>query len=190
MSNNDEIINDLFDHACDALKQLTLLSPFPAHWPTIPISNRLLTYAYFKQATKGDCKQPQPQWWDSTKRYKWNAWKKLVNKSQKEAKIGYIRIAIDILTPFLSIPEKKSEKIEENIKYLSKIDEIDYVKLKTPLVVYVRDLTVANENRYEFLIRLAPLIVMKPKPKRWIYLLILVLIFLSYTYKIRKRKLI
>ncbi|KAJ3273313.1 Acyl-CoA binding domain containing 5 [Terramyces sp. JEL0728] len=147
MSNNEELVNDLFDHACDALKQLTSLTPFPSHWPTIPISNRLLTYAYFKQATKGDCKQAQPPWWDSIKRYKWNAWKKLANKSLREAKIGYIRITIDILTPFLSIPEKKSENIEENIKFLQKIDEIDYVKLKTPVVVYERDLNVKNENR-------------------------------------------
>ncbi|KDR11486.1 Acyl-CoA-binding domain-containing protein 5 [Zootermopsis nevadensis] len=47
-------------------------------------------YAYFKQATEGQCVAPRPAFWEVVKKMKWEAWNKLGNMSREEAMNNYV----------------------------------------------------------------------------------------------------
>lgn len=47
-------------------------------------------YAYYKQATEGPNVMPKPNFWEVTKRAKWEAWTKLGNLSREQAMINYV----------------------------------------------------------------------------------------------------
>ncbi|XP_056642539.1 acyl-CoA-binding domain-containing protein 6-like [Diorhabda sublineata] len=50
----------------------------------------LTLYGYYKQGTEGTCKVPRPSWYDLRAKSKWEAWNKLGNLSQEDAKKKYI----------------------------------------------------------------------------------------------------
>jgi len=47
-------------------------------------------YAYFKQATEGQCMAPRPAFWEVVKKMKWEAWNRLGTMSQEEAMNNYV----------------------------------------------------------------------------------------------------
>ncbi|KAJ2992541.1 hypothetical protein HDV02_002993 [Globomyces sp. JEL0801] len=106
----------LFEEGCKGLKEFSSLKSFPAHWPVVSIQHKLLSYAFFKQAKKGPCKGDKPEWWDATSRYKYEAWKKLGDMSEREAKLGYIKLVIEILTPITTIPQKEIDTYLKGLK--------------------------------------------------------------------------
>jgi acyl-CoA-binding protein len=65
--------------------------------PKLDTKNKLLLYGYFKQSTVGPNKAPQPKKSDLTASYKWNAWKKVSELSQDEAKAKFVAVAKTLL---------------------------------------------------------------------------------------------
>lgn len=47
-------------------------------------------YAYYKQATEGECKESQPAFWEVVKKKKWEAWTRLGKMSRHEAMENYV----------------------------------------------------------------------------------------------------
>jgi len=62
-------------------------------WRQLKRKTKLKLYAYYKQATSGDNRQPKPRGWRWSERiYKWKAWKHLSGMERSEAERRYIRI--------------------------------------------------------------------------------------------------
>lgn len=62
-------LEEQFKAACDAIQNL------PKNGPFQPSNEMLLKfYAYFKQATQGDCKTSKPSIFKVVERAKWDAW--------------------------------------------------------------------------------------------------------------------
>ena len=60
---------------------------------TDPSPDEMLdVYAFFKQATIGDCNTACPSFWDVKGRAKWNAWNAKKGLSSELAKTSYIRL--------------------------------------------------------------------------------------------------
>ncbi|CAG9821836.1 unnamed protein product [Phaedon cochleariae] len=57
--------------------------------PTVDNQTLLTLYGYYKQGTEGPCMTPKPSWYDMRAKSKWEAWKKLENMPQGDAKILY-----------------------------------------------------------------------------------------------------
>ncbi|KAK0078217.1 hypothetical protein PV325_002826 [Microctonus aethiopoides] len=51
---------------------------------------QLRFYAYYKQATEGQCQQSKPAFWEVVKKAKWDAWMRLGNMSRQEAMNNYV----------------------------------------------------------------------------------------------------
>lgn len=105
---DDEAIDSMFDECRMMIKEYLALGKIDI-LPNVSVSQKLQSYAYYKQATKGPCVRPEPEWWKATEKYKWSEWKKLGNKSQRECKIAYIKLAVEVLSPLLSIDLKTIE---------------------------------------------------------------------------------
>ncbi|XP_076757047.1 acyl-CoA-binding domain-containing protein 4 [Xylocopa sonorina] len=63
-------------------------------------------YAYYKQATEGQCLQPKPAFWEVVKKAKWDAWTRLGNMSRTEAMNNYV---------------EELKKIVETMSYTDKV---------------------------------------------------------------------
>ncbi|XP_022911204.1 acyl-CoA-binding domain-containing protein 6 [Onthophagus taurus] len=72
----------------------------------------VLLYGYYKQANEGRCNIPKPGWFDSKGRYKWEAWHKLGDMPQNQAKSLYIENIkkLDANFTFTSTTTKKDKK--------------------------------------------------------------------------------
>ena len=57
----------------------------------------LILYAFFKQATDGDCNIDEPYFYEIRKKSKYNAWMDIKGTSQKQAMECYIKKAKEIL---------------------------------------------------------------------------------------------
>ncbi|KAJ3335282.1 hypothetical protein HDU91_002255, partial [Kappamyces sp. JEL0680] len=114
-----ETLDDLFEVAKLALKNITALGEdLPKTWPVISVGDRLASYAYYKQATKGACpEETQPASWDkkSVAGQKWIAWKKLGDMTKDEAKASYCRLTIGIVSAFQSIPQQEVQTYLANL---------------------------------------------------------------------------
>lgn len=75
------------------------------------IDNRTLAtlYGYYKQASEGPCKTPKPGWLDIKGKSKWEAWHKLGDMPQKQAKLAYIDIIKKLDGNFLNSATTKKE---------------------------------------------------------------------------------
>ncbi|MES1911256.1 MAG: hypothetical protein MHM6MM_003715 [Cercozoa sp. M6MM] len=58
--------------------------------PSLSQTQQLMFYALFKQATKGTQRGKRPGRMQIVKRAKWDAWNKLGNMSQQEARQQYV----------------------------------------------------------------------------------------------------
>lgn len=58
--------------------------------PTQTADNMLRAYAYYKQATVGDCNEPMPDSMNMVATFKYNSWRSLYGMDVKEAKLRYI----------------------------------------------------------------------------------------------------
>ena len=63
---------------------------------------KLKFYAYFKQATDGDCKGSKPSRLSVTKYYKWAAWNGLKGMSKEEAMKQYISTLLEVTPSYRS----------------------------------------------------------------------------------------
>ena len=94
-----ELVDKLFEKSRESLKLVSNSKLIPDEWLDMSIENRLYTYAYYKQATRGKCETVQPEWWNSAGRYKWSAWQKLGDMTMLDAKLNYIKTTLLILKP-------------------------------------------------------------------------------------------
>ncbi|KAJ3308596.1 hypothetical protein HDV04_001053 [Boothiomyces sp. JEL0838] len=109
-------IDARFDSACKSMSMLSSLKSLPKEFPLISNTQKLSLYAYFKQAVKGPNDNPQPKWWDSVAKYKWDAWKNLGNLSKQGAKEGYIKTTIEILQAFNQTTTAQIEEYKSSCK--------------------------------------------------------------------------
>lgn len=68
----------------------------------------LSLYGYYKQATEGACNTSKPSWYDMKAKTKWEAWHKLGEMSQQNAKQAYIKL-VDKIEPGFSEENKTTE---------------------------------------------------------------------------------
>ncbi|XP_044749494.1 acyl-CoA-binding domain-containing protein 6-like [Coccinella septempunctata] len=68
----------------------------------------LTLYGYYKQGKDGICNIPKPSWFDFKGRAKWEAWKKLGDMSEEEAKVLYIDTILEIDPSFELNTKKES----------------------------------------------------------------------------------
>ncbi|KAJ3271681.1 hypothetical protein HDV01_006460 [Terramyces sp. JEL0728] len=111
-----------FDSACKSMSMLSSLKSLPKDFPLITNTQKLSLYAYFKQAVKGSNDNPQPKWWDSVAKYKWDAWKNLGNLSQHGAKEGYIKTTIEILQAFNQTTAAQISEYKTSCKSKDELD--------------------------------------------------------------------
>jgi len=95
----------------------------------------LLLYGYYKQGTEGPCNIAKPSWYNTKGRAKWEAWNKLGNMPQTEAKTLYIKLVESLDPDFLSSPSITEgwvaiSTMQSDEKFLSESEKslIDYVK--------------------------------------------------------------
>lgn len=67
--------------------------------PKLDTKQKLLLYGYFKQATVGKNTTPQPKRGNLAASYKWDAWKKVGDITQDEAKLKFAELAKSLVTP-------------------------------------------------------------------------------------------
>ena len=132
MEKDDAEIDKLFEKSRETLKLISKSKLIPDDWLDMSIENRLYTYAYYKQATKGPCLIGQPEWWNSAGRYKWSAWKKLEDLPVKDAKIGYIQTTMLILIPLKRLNYKQMQ--QGLSKYTSKEQRLELQTLVETLL--------------------------------------------------------
>ena len=86
MSNSPE-----FEKAAEDVKQLTVR----------PTNEELLElYAWFKQATVGDCNTARPGMFDLKGKYKWDKWNELQGTSKENAEKKYIETAKGLIAKY------------------------------------------------------------------------------------------
>jgi acyl-CoA-binding protein len=105
-----------FQEAIEIFQKASKLTSIPSQY-TLSTDQKLLVYAYYKQATKGPNKNTQPNWWNTVQRYKWDAWKSLGDLGEKEAKSLYVEQAIELLKLF------ESMTLADRKAYLDSCDE-------------------------------------------------------------------
>lgn len=92
-------------------------------------------YGYYKQGTEGPCNSPTPNWYNIKGKAKWEAWNKLGNMSEIEAKLAYIKLMEYIDSEYKSRPTTTEGWVristmhsEEKILKESEKLLVDYVK--------------------------------------------------------------
>lgn len=102
---------------------------------TIDNETLLQLYGFYKQGLEGPCTIPKPSWYDMKGKSKWEAWNKLVDMPQTEAKIKYIE-NIKKLDPKFEPDNENSPAQESGVKVSMMQSEkpvggktiIDYIK--------------------------------------------------------------
>ncbi|KAK9882102.1 hypothetical protein WA026_018946 [Henosepilachna vigintioctopunctata] len=96
----------------------------------------LTLYAYYKQGKEGVCNTAKPSWFDFKGRSKWEAWNKLKNMSQEEAKTLYVETIKKIDPNF----ECKSTKEKDSWVCVSTLQNTrDLVDDDKTIVDYVKE---------------------------------------------------
>lgn len=94
-------------------------------------------YGLYKQGLEGDCNISKPSWYDMKAKQKWEAWNKLKNMPQDEAKIQYINLIKKIDPNFDFTKNSESKDTWVTVSTLNHSEEIvneldktifDYVK--------------------------------------------------------------
>jgi acyl-CoA-binding protein len=110
MKESPDYIDSLFEVAKASLKSIGNLSDnLPNTWPIVSVADKLSSYAFFKQATKGNCLERLSASLHnkSVSAQKWLAWSKLkgnpgalsvssyfVGMTQEDAKRNYCKPAL------------------------------------------------------------------------------------------------
>jgi acyl-CoA-binding protein len=119
-----ESIEKMFEMAKLAIQTVSNLKDVPEHWTETSPKQKQATYCFFKQATKGPCEKAEPEWWNSSARFKYSAWKRLGNMPKHEAKIGYINVTIEILERFDSLSQQELSMHMQRLDSQIKRDEL------------------------------------------------------------------
>lgn len=99
-------------------------------------NNTLLTlYGYYKQGLEGACNIPKPSWYDMRGKSKWEAWTKLGDMSQTDAKRCYVELVAK-LDPTAVSSEAPSKEFWVTVSTMQKPLEdlesektiVDYIK--------------------------------------------------------------
>ncbi|XP_044269820.1 acyl-CoA-binding domain-containing protein 6-like [Tribolium madens] len=95
---DNDSLTDTFNKAANHLQNLL---------PNVDNHTLLSLYGYYKQGLQGSCNTPKPSWYDMKAKSKWEAWNKLGDMPQNEAKQIYIQ-TIKNLDPSFNVTEKES----------------------------------------------------------------------------------
>ncbi|XP_031347589.1 acyl-CoA-binding domain-containing protein 6-like [Photinus pyralis] len=112
-----------FLNAADHVKKLV---------STLDNNTLLDLYGLYKQATEGPCNIPRPSWYNMKARSKWDAWNKLCNIPQHEAKTDYVKLVRSLDNKFMNNTEKwvSVSIFQQNEEVLNDGEKslLDYVK--------------------------------------------------------------
>lgn len=95
-------LSKAFDKAAQHLQSLLA---------TVDSETLLMLYGYYKQGQTGPCNITKPYWFDRKGKAKWEAWNKLGNMSQDEAKSMYIETIKSIDPCFECDPNEQGVKV-------------------------------------------------------------------------------
>ncbi|GMR35492.1 hypothetical protein PMAYCL1PPCAC_05687, partial [Pristionchus mayeri] len=84
-----DLSDDALDRSFETIARFVQLLPKDGHIQP-PVSEKLASYALYKQATLGPCTTPRPSFLHPILRMMWNAWNQLGDLPQREAKCKYI----------------------------------------------------------------------------------------------------
>lgn len=101
---SDDSLTNVFNRAADRLKSLL---------PDVDNQTLLTLYGYYKQGSEGSCTAPKPSWYDMKAKSKWEAWQKLGDTPQAEAKKLYIETIKKLDPSFDDTIEKSTLKPDE-----------------------------------------------------------------------------
>jgi len=117
-------VTEKFTQAADHLKKLVA---------KLDDKTLLVLYGYYKQGLEGPCNSPKPSWYNTKGRAKWEAWNKLGDMPQAEAKTLYTQLVESLDPEFLSSPKEGWVSIstmqpDEDVLNESEKSLVDYVK--------------------------------------------------------------
>ncbi|KAI4470407.1 acyl-coa-binding domain-containing protein 6 [Holotrichia oblita] len=127
-SDTEDSISELFTKAANNLSNLL---------PMIDNEILISLYGYYKQATAGPCKVSKPSWYDVKGKTKWEAWNKLGDMPQMQAKIAYVNIMKRFDGQFLSTTTTKKE-FWVTVSTLQKTNE-EVAELERSIVDHVKE---------------------------------------------------
>jgi acyl-CoA-binding protein len=120
----DDSLTDTFNKAANHLQNLL---------PNLDNQVLLSLYGYYKQGSQGPCNIPKPSWYDMKAKSKWEAWNKLGDMSQNEAKMIYVE-TIKKLDPDFTTATKESWvsvstlQNDQSTNHTGERSIVDYVK--------------------------------------------------------------
>eukprot|EP00038_Savillea_parva_P026078 m.51249 g.51249 ORF g.51249 m.51249 type:complete len:1083 (-) comp7292_c0_seq1:177-3425(-) len=95
-----------FTHAVERTKASKAISAAAARETST--RDKLLLYAYYKQARNGPCTRAKPRKWEVIKRAKWEAWYELGDMPREEAMQRYITMLLSVVT---KLPDAHSHEV-------------------------------------------------------------------------------
>ncbi|XP_018566618.1 acyl-CoA-binding domain-containing protein 6-like [Anoplophora glabripennis] len=125
----DDSLTEAFGRAADHLKILL---------PNVDNQTLLTLYGYYKQGSEGVCSIPKPSWYDMRAKSKWEAWRKLGDMSQVEAKKLYIETIKKLDSSFDDTVSPSTPK-EQWVKVSSMPDERNIAESDKTLVDYIKE---------------------------------------------------
>lgn len=135
--NNVDTVTLLFNKAVHQVQKLV---------STLDNQKLLTLYGYYKQGTEGTCNVPKPSWYDLRAKSKWEAWNKLGNLSQEEAKKKYIETVKTVDPTFdENIQETPSEQW---VKVSSMIIENDVPQSDLTIIDHIRKNNIKEVKTY------------------------------------------
>ncbi|XP_028149583.1 acyl-CoA-binding domain-containing protein 6 [Diabrotica virgifera virgifera] len=134
--NEEDSLTISFNKAASHLQKLL---------PNVDNQTLLTLYGYYKQGTEGTCTTSKPSWYDLRAKSKWDAWNKLGDLPQKEAKTLYIDTLKKLDPTFDDAPLEKSEEQWIKVSSMSK-DEIPQSELT--VIDYIKENNVKEVRLY------------------------------------------
>lgn len=125
----DDSLTEVFNRAADHLK--SLLS-------SVDNQTLLTLYGYYKQGSEGICSIPKPSWYDMKAKSKWEAWQKLGDMSQVEAKKLYIETIKKLDSSFDDTINQSKPK-EQWVKVSSMPDDETIAESDKTLVDFIKE---------------------------------------------------
>lgn len=95
-------------------------------------------YGYYKQGLEGPCNTPKPSWYDMKAKSKWEAWNKLKDMPQNDAKVLYINLIKKIDPLFDSTAETDTKEGWVTVSTLHHSEETTHESDKT-IIDYVKE---------------------------------------------------
>ncbi|KAJ8950176.1 hypothetical protein NQ314_008029 [Rhamnusium bicolor] len=134
----NDSLTEIFNRAASHLQSLL---------PNIDSQMLLILYGYYKQGSEGICNVPKPSWFDMRAKSKWEAWNKLGNMPQVEARRLYVE-SIKKLDPGFDDSEDKHLPKEQWVKVSSMLDDTFIADCDKTMVDHIKEGNIEEVKKY------------------------------------------